>query len=624
MDISLAEVGWRVWAGGPVAFLAVLVGTPLVIWWAQRMDWLAYPQSDRWHSEPTALMGGIAIYGAASLGFAVEGVGAVPWAVWAGASVLFVVGLLDDLREVSPIGKLVAQAVATAFLLYAGFAFGGAWPLWISVPLTFLWVIGITNAVNLLDNMDGLAAGIAAMVALVLALFSGFVGSIEGLSLSLVLVGAATGFLVYNFNPARIFMGDCGSLFLGYSIAAVALIIQEPASSISPWAAYLVPLAVLAIPIFDTTLVTFMRKLAGRPVSQGGRDHSSHRLVFLGLSEQRAVLMLYGLSLIMGGVALGLLFVHVQLFYALVVFGVALLLVIGIHLGRANVYEEDSVQMERDEDAIDRTFRAIHALFGRNWKASFGVVADLALVGAAFVFAHYLRFENGLSANQADQLAQALPFVVAVKVVVFHLMGLYRGIWRHAGTPELLRLGRTTLVASLITGGGLVLFFGASTVSGAVLFIDWMVVTLAVGGIRFGFRGLRQYFAAHRHDGARALLYGAGDGGLLALRELRQNPETAWTPVGFIDDDPLKEGQVMQGLRVLGPGDELDALCTRHDVDAVLITTTQMPAAQIAAICRRCDDAGVECRTFRIHFDRTRARPPRSVPLDSGAVRERA
>ena len=603
-----------------MAFLAVLAGTPLVIRWAHQMDWLAYPQDDRWHSEPTALMGGIAIYGAASLGFAVEGLWAVPWAVWMGASVMFFVGLFDDLRGVSPIGKLVAQAVATAFLLYAGFSFGSAWPLWVSVPVTFLWVIGITNAVNLLDNMDGLAAGIAATVALVLALFSGFVGSIEGLALSLALVGAATGFLIYNFNPARIFMGDCGSLFLGYAIAAIALIIQEPASHISPWAAYLVPLAVLAIPIFDTTLVTFMRKLDGRPVSQGGRDHSSHRLVFLGLSEQRAVLMLYGLSLIMGGLALFMLFVHVQLFYALVVFGVALLLVLGIHLGRANVYDASSSNgapsTQSDDGLVDRSFRAVHALFGRNWKASFGVVADLALVGAAFVFAHYLRFESGLTGAHAEQLAQALPLVVAVKVVVFHLMGLYRGIWRHAGTPEVIRVGRTTLVASLLVGVGLVVSYGVQSISGAVLFIDWMVVTLAVGGIRFGFRGLRQYFAAHRRNGARALLYGAGDGGLLALRELRQNPDAPWTPVGFVDDDPMKNGQVMQGLRVLGPGDDLGALCTRHDVGAVLITTTQMSSDKMEHIYLQCTDAGVECRTFRIHFDAVRVRPARHTAFE--------
>jgi UDP-GlcNAc:undecaprenyl-phosphate GlcNAc-1-phosphate transferase len=362
-----------------------------------------------------------------------------------------------------------------------------------------------------------------------------------------------------------------------------------------------------------------MRKLAGRPVSQGGRDHSSHRLVFMGLSEQRAVLMLYGLSLIMGGLALFMLFVHVQLFYALVVFGVALLLVFGIHLGRANVYEASSsngVPATSDEGLVDRGFRALHALFGRNWKASFGVVADLALVGAAFVFAHYLRFENGLTDAHADQLARALPFVVAAKVVVFYAMGLYRGIWRHAGTPELIRVGGTTLVASLLVGIGLAASFGIQSISEAVLFIDWMVVTLAVGGIRFGFRGLRQYFAAHRHEGARALLYGAGDGGLLALRELRQNPDAPWTPVGFVDDDPMKNGQVMQGLRVLGAGDDLDALCTGHDVDAVLITTTQMSSDKMDRICRRCTEAGVECRTFRIQFDPVRRRPARHAAFE--------
>jgi UDP-N-acetylmuramyl pentapeptide phosphotransferase/UDP-N-acetylglucosamine-1-phosphate transferase len=159
-------------------------------------------------------MGGIGIYVAATVGvFVVTPVEDI-WALWTGATLMFVVGAIDDLAHIQPAAKLAAQVVATGLLLYAGYSFGGNWPLWMSLPLTLLWVIGITNAVNLLDNMDGLAAGIAGISALVMVVFAGLTGSVMTVALGGAVGGAALGFLAFNFKPARIFMGDCGSLFL--------------------------------------------------------------------------------------------------------------------------------------------------------------------------------------------------------------------------------------------------------------------------------------------------------------------------------------------------------------------------------------------------------------------------
>ena len=330
---------WTVALAFPLAAVGVLAITPLVMRFARRMDWVAYPRADRWHGQPTALMGGIAIYIAATLGVLIVLPVQDVWPLWTGATLMFIVGMVDDLAQIQPAAKLAAQVVATGLLLYAGYTFGMHWPLWLSLPLTLLWVIGITNAVNLLDNMDGLAGGIAGIAALVITIFAGLVGSPTAVALGSAVAGAALGFLAFNFKPARIFMGDCGSLFLGFSIAALALVVQQQADGVGQLAVGLVPLSVLAVPILDTTLVTFMRKLAGRPVSQGGRDHTSHRLVFLGLSEKHAVLTLYGLSLCSGALALVVLFVDVKLFYALSVFVGAALGVFGVHLARANVYQ---------------------------------------------------------------------------------------------------------------------------------------------------------------------------------------------------------------------------------------------------------------------------------------------
>ena len=599
----LSDLGWAL----PLSALGVLLLTPLVIRLARRLEWVAYPREDRWHGRPTALMGGIAIYGAATIGlFAVLPPGDV-WAVWSGATLLFVVGAVDDLARVQPAAKLAAQVVATGLLLYAGYAFGAHWPLWLSLPVTLLWIVGITNAVNLLDNMDGLAAGIAGLAAVVMAVFAGLTGSATAVALGGAVGGAALGFLAFNYEPARIFMGDCGSLFLGFTIAALALVVQQQAAGVGQLAIGLVPLAVLAVPILDTTLVTCMRKLAGRPVSQGGRDHTSHRLVFLGLSERHAVLTLYGLSLCSGVLALVVLFVDVTLFYALSTFLGIGLGVFGVHVARATVRRADEARGDGRSTAPSDPRRVLHDLFGHRWKAAGGLLVDALLVGAAFVVAHFLRYEEGLTGLREARMLEALPLVVGAKVLVFYALGLYRGIWRHAGTPELVRTGTATIVAGGATFGVYAALHGWAAVSVSVLVIDWMIVTLAVVGVRFGFRGLRQYFATARTDGRRVLLYGAGDAGVLTLRELRRNDALDRQPVGFIDDDPLKQNQTIQGLKVRGTGDELVQVCRDHDVDEVIVTTTTMPTARQRAVARRCQEANSPCTAFDVTVEPLRA-----------------
>jgi UDP-GlcNAc:undecaprenyl-phosphate GlcNAc-1-phosphate transferase len=595
-----------IWTMGQAALLAVigvLLLTPLVIWGARRYDWVAYPTTDRWHGEPTALMGGIAIVAAATGAFFM---GQPPYTlqiVWGAGLLMFAVGLVDDQWRVGPVMKLTTQVVATGILLSLGFAFGPDWPLWLSLPFTLVWVIGITNAVNLLDNMDGLAAGVAGIAAVALAAFGGLSGQPGAVVLGGAVGGAALGFLWFNFNPARIFMGDCGSLFLGFLVAALGLVVQEGASVGSPVAIALVPLAVLAIPILDTTLVTVVRSWAGRPVSEGGRDHTSHRLVRLGLSETHAVLLLYGLSLTAGALALLLLFVDVTLFYALTALVGAGLAVVGLYLARANVYQQGAVSGDGAPTHTPRPMRVVHALFGTRWKAVLGILADAIVAGASLVLAYHLRFGGDLSPVHEAELFGALPLVVAGQVVVFAILGLYRGIWRHAGTPELVRTVGATALAMVPTAGVIAWLHGPGALSASILFIDWMVVTGAVAGIRFGFRGLRQYLASHRSPGRRVLLYGAGDTGMLAVRMLRQNPVLARTPVGFVDEDPLKQGQSMQGLPVVGTGEDLVRACRVHDVDEVVVTVDSLSSRRQYALQSRCEEADVQCTSFNVTFE---------------------
>src|SRR5690606_31966844 len=180
-----------------------------------------------------------------------------------------------------------------------------------------------------------------------------------------------------------------------------------------------------------------------------------------------------------------------------------------------------------------------------------------------------LRFESGVNARQAEFIADVLPFVVLVKIPVFYVMGLYRGVWRYAGMPELVRVVKATVLASVGVVITLSLLHGTAPISKGVIVIDWMIVTIAVVAVRFSFRAFPRYIATKRLNGKRVLLYGAGDAGMLALSEIRQNPGLNFQPVGFIDDDRAKVGNVLQGMPIFGTRSELVGVCTAHHIEEV-------------------------------------------------------
>ncbi len=278
--------------------------TPLTRWLARRWGTVAQPGIRRVHRSPVPLLGGIALYLGVTLAFVLfgrrdwltEGIG-----ILGGATLMFLTGLWDDRFGLPPRVKLGANIVAGLFLIGFGVQVQlfGFWPLdW---AITLLWVVGITNAVNLMDNMDGLAAGITATGA---AVFFGLAAAQgQGLvaSLAAALFGSALGFLFYNFAPAVSFMGDAGAYPLGFLLAALAIKLEfRNLPLASTWMA---PILVLGVLIFDTTLVTLSRWRRGVPISFGGSDHTSHRLVQLGLSRPRAVLTLYVIALASGALA---------------------------------------------------------------------------------------------------------------------------------------------------------------------------------------------------------------------------------------------------------------------------------------------------------------------------------
>jgi UDP-GlcNAc:undecaprenyl-phosphate GlcNAc-1-phosphate transferase len=264
------------------------------------------PEARKAHTRPIPLLGGVAIW-LAVLGALVaypdrfelrQLGGLLVSATW-----ISFWGLWDDRRRLSPGIKLFGQLVAIVPVFLTGIAVALPVPLWLNVALTLLWVLGVTNAMNLLDNMDGLAGGVGAVAAAWFLLLASLNGQFLVGALAAALLGACLGFLLQNFDPARIFMGDSGSLFLGFLLACLGIKLRFPTNV--PWVTWMVPILVLGVPIFDTTLVVVARLRRGlNPFTTPGQDHLSHRLVELGWTRREAVLLLYLAGSALGGVAL--------------------------------------------------------------------------------------------------------------------------------------------------------------------------------------------------------------------------------------------------------------------------------------------------------------------------------
>jgi UDP-GlcNAc:undecaprenyl-phosphate/decaprenyl-phosphate GlcNAc-1-phosphate transferase len=575
-----------------------LVLTPLVRAFARRYGVIARPRSDRFSKRPTAMMGGVAIYLAVLLAYLLfvphtrEG-----WVVMGASSALFVVGLVDDFLNIKPYQKLIGQVLGASAVVYFGLLLPWGWGASVAMAVTIFWLIGITNAINLLDNMDGLAAGISAIAAVFIAAsFADNGQMIEAVMLA-VFAAALVGFLVFNTNPATIFMGDCGSMFVGFFLASSALLSASGDRGRSFIVVIAVPVLILFIPIFDTTLVTVVRKLSGRAASQGGRDHASHRLVALGLSERRAVWMLYAFAGSSGLLAMLVRRFEYHTGIAMVLgFAVALTLV-GVYLAGVKVYDEAEVQAAREKPLVS-------FLVDLSYKRRiFEVLLDVLLVILAYYFSYVLLFGSDLGAQVWLLFLSTVPVLIFVKMTALLAAGVYRGIWRYISLDNLIVYAKAVAAGSVMSVLVLLFAFRFEGFSRAVFVLDTMIFFLMLAGSRVAFRLFRQLLPAPAAGGRRVLIYGAGDAGELLLREMRNNLQLQYTPVGFVDDDPFKKGKVIHGLRVFGGNGHLRRVCAEQHVEEVLISTSRIDDDRIAQIRSDCEEAQITLRRMRIEIE---------------------
>ncbi|MCB2192784.1 MAG: hypothetical protein KQI62_14535 [Deltaproteobacteria bacterium] len=572
--------------------------TPIVIFLARRLGWVVAPRQDRWHRKPTAIYGGAAIYLAFVAGWLALGARDDQSLVLVGcASAMFVIGLIDDIFEMKAQVKFLAQLLVATVAVALGLSFDLLpWP-WLNVPFTLLWLVGVTNAINILDNMDGLSSGVALSAGMILSLVAVLRGMPEVGLLSAALAGAAGGFLIYNFNPAKIFMGDCGSLFLGFSLAGCTVLGAGGASNLV--LALLIPVGVLAVPLFDTALVSFQRTSHGRSIAQGGRDHSSHRLVFLGLSERKAVLILITVSLAGGLLALFLQFLS-SLVAVVVIAVVAVVFVFfGVFLGGVRVYGPKELPRPRESTLLGQVI-----LYK---KQLVQILTDLLLLSAAYTAAWLLRFEGHLGPQQMTLLTQSLPWVLAAKIVCLWIFGVYRGEWRYVSVYAMIQLAKAVLLGSLLMVLGILLLLRGHGYSLAAVIIDFFVSFLFLAGSRFLVRAFTESMVQKK--GEPVLIMGAGDGGELLLRELRNNSALPYSPVGFVDDDPAKRGLLIHGVPVLGTRHDIPGLARKHGVVRVFISILSPVEGGLEEVFTMCRQTGVECVRIQPIVEQELAQP---------------
>ena len=570
-----------------------------------KVGFLAKPRDDRWHRTPTPTLGGIGLFLAVLIcvllyanfsGKWTE----IRWGVLIGSSIVFILGLYDDIRHLSPQSKLIGQFLAASVVVFLGYTTHFFTPRiendliaqFPNILLTFIWLIGITNAINLLDNMDGLASGISLITSATLSFFFWRAGDFGSLTISLALAGSNLGFLLFNFPPASIFMGDSGSEFLGFSLAVLAIARQPQASNV--FAVLGVPTILFLLPIVDTVLVMVTRLLRGQSFIQGGRDHTSHRLIAFGLNERQAVLVLYGVAIVSGIVAIILESLDYDLSLVLVPILLISLALFTVYLGRIKVVSQET---STQHGTIMRF------MFEMAYKRRLlEIVLDFFIIGIAYYLAFWTRFGLVLNQENLAQYLQTLPIILTGSYFSFFVFGVYHGVWRYMGLDNLLSFLKAVFGAMILSGLMIIMLYSNQKLYVGILVLFGIFLFLGLAATRSSFK-IFDMFSNQQiiKSEERIFIYGVGDEGEMAVRWLLMNPQIGMRPIGFIDNQPMNIGRKIHGIQILGSLDQMTDLLNQKHPDGVVlaIQNDQSNADRIVSICH---DYGCWVKMLSLEF----------------------
>ncbi len=577
-----------------IAFLISVACVPVVKRVAVHYGIISHPKNDRWHKTPIPLLGGAAIYVATVAAFTImSGWDQHTLIILGAGTVIFVLGMIDDFKRLSPPIKLIVEIAVAAFIIVFGLQWDITGNAALDVIITVLWAVGITNAFNLLDNMDGLSAGIAGITGVVI--FLCLFGNNQSPTALLLasLIGAALGFLVYNFNPASIFMGDSGSLFIGFMLSSIVLVpeIKLPGQLLQ---IVILPVLIFLIPIFDTSYVVFMRKLSGVDAMKGGKDHTSHRLVRVGLSERGAVIVIYGISVLSGTMAYLGRFMSVYVYIELIFLFTITLVFLGVYLSKIKVHEISGNEKGAISIIVNVTYK----------RRIFEIILDLVIIFISIYGAYILRFEGDAFKANIVMLFKSLPIILGIQIVSFYIAGIYKGVWKYTGTHEV-----WTIIKGIVIGVGfsmlaILLIWRFSNYSRTVFIIYAIILFMLMALSRYTYKSFDYLFK--KSNGVaykKVVIYGAGDSGEFAINEILNNEMLELTPVCFIDDDAMKHGRSIHGYPVAGGIGNLEKIIKNRNIDEVIISTPKIKEDKIKMIRQICERTNVELKRFSLKIE---------------------
>lgn len=582
-----------------LAFALSAAAVPLMKRLALRWGIVATPFGVSGRRAMTPALGGAAIVGATLVTLAVAR--ALPGWMLLGAAGLFAVGLIDDAVTLRPLHKFMLQAALVMAVVILGPPHPGLtpWPL-LSGAITAFWLLSTVNAFNLIDGLDGLSTGVGIAGALTITAIGLIHGDLPLACQGLALAGALAGFLLYNFHPASIFMGDGGALPLGLILGALALNAGGEAAN-SPLSYYAVPVLIMLMPLLDTAIVSVGRMATGGRVSRRGLDHSHHRLLALGLSLQRAVTVCWSVAALAGlcAVALALMphrYVVLSVPFVIAMFGPAGLFMIDLTFdssgpGAASGYLQGLARMIL---AFSFKRRLIEATL------------DVVSIAAAYFGAFLIRFDFAVDERRLHVILNSLPWVIAVAFAGFFTAGIYRGIWRYAGFADVIRFATGAVLAALLVVVASVFLPIAMSGSIAVLFVILLMNLLVAS--RLSFRALHRALALLATPSERILIVGAGAAAEAAARFLCAQRHQSLHLIGLVEDERFTRGKFVHGYEVLGTLDDCENIYADTPFNQILIAGQSLARERMALLWAFAGRHNIGVRGFSLQSSEMGAR----------------
>jgi UDP-GlcNAc:undecaprenyl-phosphate GlcNAc-1-phosphate transferase len=571
------------------AFIIAVAGLPLMKRVAARYAIFASPYSETLQTRQVPLLGGVAIIVAILIPLLL--VKALPLWIGLPTMALLAVGVIDDAVVMRPVVKLGFQLIVVAAVVIAAPRLAlTPWRL-LNVILAGFFLLSTVNAFNLIDGLDGLAGGVGIAAALAAAGVAGLHDDPQAVIQCLVIAGALAGFLVYNLHPASIFMGDGGALPLGLLLGMMALHVGG-VSGHSKLAHYIVPVLIMLVPLLDTTIVCVSRIATGTPVSRRGLDHSHHRLLALGLSDERAAALCWCVSLVAGSCAVLIALMTYPYLVAILPLMLAVFGLVGLFM----------IDLTFDSNSPSAVHGYVHGMarlvVAWTYKRRLAeALFDLVIIPAAYFGAFLLRLDFMIDEGRVHAILGTMPWVIVATYGAFIVSGVYRGIWRYAGFSDILRFANGAILAGIFLVLISLLYPIALSGSIAVLYVILLFNLLVAS--RFSFQALRKAMALMAAPVDRVLIVGAGALAESAVRYLASGSNRVGI-VGFVDDDNFKLGKVVHGRPILGSVDDLEVILTRTWFNQILIAAEGLPEQRMAAIWELATRHQIAVRRFAI------------------------